>query len=220
MRNKTRAPFKRAFSLVELLTVLAITSVLTVLTMLSVSSLRSTALSSSGNQIVDAFAMARQNSISKNVYTIIVIKTQGKGAGDAYCLLELARQDDGTFGAWEAITPWRYLSSGIAFENGQANDTYMNTAVNLPQLLPANFLFQGQQVNLNTMTAFQCYQPDGTLLSGQTSPARLVLRLVQGTVDPSNGALTYQGTTVSGQPANYYDLVFVSNTGVTKIERP
>jgi hypothetical protein len=46
------------------------------------------------------------------------------------------------------------------------------------------------------------------------------LRLIEGTVDPSSGAFTYQGATVSGQEVSYYDLVFVGNTGVTMIERP
>jgi prepilin-type N-terminal cleavage/methylation domain-containing protein len=211
---------RRGFSLVETLTVLVIMSILAVLGMSSFSSLRSTTLTSSGNQMVDVFAMARQNSISKNAYTAVVIKSQGTGAYSAYCLLQLTRQDDGSLGAWTAITPWRYLGRGVVFESGQTNDTFTSTSINLPALLPTAFNFQGQQINLTSTTVYQCYQPDGTLSAQPASPTRMVLRLIEGAVDPTSGAFTYQGTMVSGQEVSYYDLVFVGNTGMTKIERP
>src|ERR1700690_1784396 len=98
--KKTSPALKQAFSLVEMLMVLAIMSALAVFTMSSVSSLRSTALSSSGNHMVDVFAMARQNSISKNDYTAIVILAQGASAYRAYCLMEWVRPDDGSLGQW------------------------------------------------------------------------------------------------------------------------
>lgn len=209
-----------AFTLVELLAVLAIMSVLAAFTITSISSSRSTSLSSSGNQTVDMFAAARQNSISKNAYTAVVIKSQGSSAYSAYCLLELTRKDDGSLNAWKAITPWRYLGQGIVFEKGQPTDTFLSTSgsVSLPQDLPTSFPFQGQQINLVSDTVYQCYQPDGTLLGGQNAALRL--RLIEGQIDPSNGAFTYQGAMAAGQKISYYDLVFVSNTGITKIERP
>ena len=52
------------------------------------------------------------------------------------------------------------------------------------------------------------------------SPARMALRLIEGSVDPGTGAFTYRGTKVSGAEVSYYDLVFVGNTGMIKIERP
>jgi Tfp pilus assembly protein FimT len=203
-----------------MLTVVAIMSILAVLGATSLSSLRSTSLTSSGNQMVDVFAMARQNSISKNAFTAIVIKSQGAGAYSAYCLLQLTRQDDGTLGAWTALTSWRYLGRGVVFENGQSNDTFISTPVNLPTPLPTTFPFQGQNIDLTSATVYQCYQPDGTLSAQPASPARMALRLIEGAVDPTTGAFTYQGTKVSGAEVSYYDLVFVENTGMTKVERP
>jgi hypothetical protein len=76
--------------------------------------------------------------------------------------LQLTRQDDGTFGAWTALTPWRYLGKGVVFESGQNNDTFFSSSgsVNLPQPLPTTFPlpFQGQQI-LTSTTAYQCYLP-------------------------------------------------------------
>ena len=208
--------------MVEVLTVLTIVSILTVTTLSSFSALKSTGLTSSGNQMVDVFAMARQNSIAKNDYTAVVIDTQGTGACRAYCLLELTRGDDGTFGTWTVLTPWKYLGNGVVFENtpGTASfDTFMQTSVvpSLPQPLPASLPFQGQPINLSGSGAIavQCYQSDGTLVGGQS----LRLRLVEGAVN-SSGNLTYQGSTASGTQVSYYDLYFVANTGATVIGRP
>jgi len=212
------AQLQRGFSLIETLTVLAVMSILAVLSMTSFSSLRSTSLTSTGNQMVDVFAMARQNSIAKNVYTAIVIKSQGTGSYSAYCLLQLTRQDDGALGAWTAVTPWRSLGRGIVFESGQTNDTFISDQVNLPTPLPTVFPFQGQSIDLTVASIYQCYQPDGTLIAQPST--RMVLRLIEGAVDPTSGVFTYQGTKVSGQEISYYDLVFVGNTGMTKVERP
>ena len=209
----------RGFSLVEVLTVLATASILAVLTVSSVAVLKSTNLTTSGNQMVDVFAMARQNSIAKNDFTAVVIKTSGVGAYRAYCILELTRNDDGSFGSWTALTPWHFLGNGVVFQNNTTDatrDTFFTASPALPQALPTNFSFQGQPIDLTSSAnvAVQCYQSDGTMLGGQS----LCVRLVEGTVDAS-GNFSYQGTTTSGTQVSYYDLVFVPNTGVTEIER-
>jgi prepilin-type N-terminal cleavage/methylation domain-containing protein len=211
---------EQGFSLAELLVVLTIISILSFLAVQSVSSLRSTALSTAGNQLVDVFAMARQNSISKNDYTAVIIQTTGPGACSAYCLLELPTQPDGTRGTlWNELTPWRFLPKGVVFENHQANDTFMSTTLNssattpptLPVSLPNSYSFQGSQINfITTPPVVQCYQPDGTLIGAQQS---LALRLIEGTADTS-------GSTSNTGKANYYDIYFMANTGTTQIGCP
>jgi len=200
-------------------------SVLAVLTAASLSSLHSANLSSSGNQLVDVFAMARQNSISKNDFTAVVILTTGTTACSAYCLMELPRQADGTIGTtWTALTNWKFLPTGVVFDYGDAtpaNDTFMTSSINgattppmLPTPLPATVNFQGAQINTSGAVV-QCYQPDGTLIGAQ--PLRL--RLLEGTANTS-GVITYTGATASGNQVSYYDLYFIANTGNTKIGRP
>jgi hypothetical protein len=216
--------------LVELLTVMAIMSVLAVLAVSSISSLRATSLSASGNQLVDVFAMARQNSISKNDYTAVVILTTGTSACSAYSLIELPSQVDGTRGAsWTELTPWRYLPTGVVFESSQANDTFMantlNTATQPPMLplslsagFPSGYPFQGSSIDLTAPgVVVQCFQPDGTLiwpLTGAQASQPLVLRLIEGTADPTTGKTT------NNSGPDYYDLYFLANTGTTKIGRP
>ncbi len=80
----------------------------------------------------------------------------------SYCLLELTRQDDGSFGAWSALSPGATWGGGVVFESGQANDTFTATSLTLPLPLPTTFPlpFQGQPI-LTSTTTYQCYQPTG-----------------------------------------------------------
>ena len=199
------------FSLVEMLLVMAVMSILLVLSYSSFSVFRSTLLASSGNQVADFATMARQNSIAKNAYTAIVIKTSGTSACSAYCLLQLVRNDDGSFGQWKALTPWKYLPGATIFEIGASKDTFMaggNLQVPPFPSMAGALVFQGAP--WTGSTSYQIYQPDGTLMGGQA----VRLRLVQGTADASVPAVT---TSVG---PNYYDLVFVANSGTVEIERP
>jgi prepilin-type N-terminal cleavage/methylation domain-containing protein len=211
------------FTLVELLVVIAIIGILSAVTLSSFSSLRSTTLSATGNQLVSVFAMARQNSISKSDFTAVVIRTLGTGACSAYSLLELTRQEDGSFGSWTELTPWRYLPKGVVFDNKQ---TFMANSVDAQQWslpgLPASYPFQGSTVDLTDASyVVQCYQPDGTLMVPASLPTGkgIVLRVMEGSADPSSGTVTYQGPTSGGAQVSYYDLDFIANTGTTKVSR-
>ena len=119
-------------------------------------------LSSSGNQLVDVFAMARQNSISKNDFTAIVILTSGTTACSAYCLMELPRQadlnSDGTVPTptLDGIDQLEVPPDGSRFRLQRCNrrqryfhDNFDNGATTPPMLptpLPATINFQGTQI--------------------------------------------------------------------------
>jgi len=231
------------FTMVELLTVMAVISVLAVLSVPTLGLFGSRSLTAGGNQIADMATVARQNSISNNSYTAIVIKTQGACAYTAYCLVQFSWQysgfkqdgvtpNDGSSGQWQAVTPWRYLPKGIIF-----SPTYPSTptppayfllsstsssCTPLPSPLPVQYPFQGQPIDLtqgetSSVTVAQVYKPDGTLATGQT----LILRLLEGTCDTS-GNIVYTHPVPGSQPvqpANYYDIVFIRDTGQTKIQR-
>lgn len=208
-----RSNSTQGFSLTEILVVLAIMSILSALVASSFSSLRFSSLSLAGNNIVDVFAAARQNSIAKNDFTAVLIITQGANACSAYSLWEMPRQSDGSLGAWTQFSPWRTLPDGVVFENN-ASDTFMQTTSSLPSPLPSTVPFKGTQVSTSSGMVTQCFQPDGTLAGEQLSNgAALKLRLIGGIADGN-------GNTTSRNPADYYDLYFVANTGMTIIGRP
>lgn len=214
------------FTLLELLMVMSILSVLMVLVTPSLGFLNSQSLTAAGNQLVDVTTMARQNSIAKNGYTAIVIKTQGTGAYSSYCILDLARNDDGSYAAWQTVTPWRNLTPGVIFSPTTPSSTissFLDGTTKVPTPLPTQYPFRGKQIDLTagsptSETIVQIYQPNGTPLNATQS---LRLRLVEGTVSDS-GEVIYkypQSSNGNVSPANYYDIVIVRDTGQSEIER-
>ncbi len=210
---------RRGYSLIELLAVMAILSALAGLTVGSLSPVRANALTAGGNQIADLLASARQNSISRHAFTAVVIKSTGDARYSASCLFELTRNDNGAFGAWTMIAPWRSLPEGVRFDPdapvaAPVVNFLSNPKPSSPSNLPGTIPFHGTPVDVANGVAYQIFAPDGTLTKG--SPVRL--RLVEGAEDTGTGIL-YTGRKAGGQPANYYDIVILRETGQAKIER-
>ena len=103
------------FSLIEVLCVLAIMSILSTVMVMSFRSVDAAKLTTAGNTIADALNWARQNSISKNAFTAVVVKTTSTGAFSSYCLLQLQQNSDGSYGTWQALSAWKKLPTGIYF---------------------------------------------------------------------------------------------------------
>jgi prepilin-type N-terminal cleavage/methylation domain-containing protein len=210
----------RGYSLIELLAVVAILSALAGLTVGSLSPVKANSLTAGGNQIADLLASARQNSISRHSFTAVVIKSAGDKRFSAHCLFELARNDNGTFAAWKMVAPWRSLPDGVKFDPGiftgsAPNFVYVNADIPpTPLPLPSSVQFRGQNIDTTNDVAYQVFAPDGTL----TKEVPVRLRLVEGSEDPGNGII-YTGRKSAGQPANYYDIVILRETGRAKVER-
>ena len=197
---------------------MAILSALAGLTVGSLSPVKANALTAGGNQITDLLASARQNSISRHAFTAVVIKSAGDARFSAHCLFELTRNDSGAFAAWKMNAPWRSLPEGVRFDPG-AFDPALNFVVSgnnpiPPSPLPGSVQFRGQAVNLPNDVAYQIFAPDGTLTKG--TPVRL--RLVEAAQDTGTGII-YTGQKTAGNPANYYDIVILGETGQAKVER-
>lgn len=209
---------RRAYSLIELLAVMAIISALAGLTVGSLSPVKANALTAGGNQTADLLTAARQNSLARHAFTAVIIKSTGEARYGAFCLLELTRNDDGAFSEWKMTAPWRVLPEGIRFDPravaGPANFVDTSSRPSTPLPLPASIQFRGSAVALNSDAAYQIFAPDGTLTKGD--PVRL--RLVEAGEDTGSG-LIYTGQQSSGQPANYYDIVVIGETGQPKVER-
>lgn len=222
MRTPPRFPLKascRAYSLIELLAVMAILSALAGLTVGSLSPVKANALTAGGNQIADLLTSARQNSLSRHSFTAVVIKSTGDARYSSFCLFELTRNDDGTFSAWKMTATWRFLPEGIKFVpgtfTGLANFVDMSSPPSIPLALPATVPFRGSAINLSTDVAYQVFAPDGTLTRG--APVRL--RLFEGAEDAGSGIIHTGQKDAANQPANYYDIVVLRETGQAKVER-
>lgn len=214
--NSRRRTSRRAFSLVELLVVVAVMSVLAGLSVSTMSLWRSESLTASGNRMADLVALARQNSLAKSTSTAIAIKVQNESAYSAVCLLEYFRTEEGSSGDWKMLVPWTSLKDGVVFAPDTTN-TFISSGTNVsarPDNFPSEILFRGQAAKASSM-AVQVYQPDGTLSVGQM----LRLRLAEGVAAASGDGVALTHPASSGQPANYYDIVFLRDTGQIKIER-
>jgi hypothetical protein len=115
------------------------------------------------------------------------------------------------------------LPDGVRFDPNEFPEnnnfvTIANSRVGTAgQNLPVAFPFRGASLDLTSTSEVraQIFQPDGTL-SGQKF---LRLRLVEAAEDVGGSGITYIGRQVAGQPANYYDIVILRETGQAKVER-
>jgi prepilin-type N-terminal cleavage/methylation domain-containing protein len=209
------------YSLIELLATMAILSALAGLTVGSLSPIRAKGLTAAGNQIAELLATARQNSISRHAFTAVVIKSGGIARYSAYCLFELSRNDEGAFVAWKPLAPWRLLPEGIRFDPTESPDNFMTSTNSrrgtAGQDLPTRYPFRETSLDLTSTSdaRAQIFQPDGTLAGGRF----LRLRIVEAAEDLHGNGITYTGRQTAGQPANYYDILILRDTGQTKIER-
>lgn len=213
--SHSRRP-QRGFTLIELLTVIAIMAILAgAAAPALMKSYRASSLTQAGNQVANLASLARNNALSRNAMTALVIVTStsanlSQAANKALTVIELAPGQTN----WTQITKWVFLPIQVkAYANPAALDP-----ANLP--LPTGGAMPPLSVadNSGSLVALQssdyvCYvfNPDGTMYN-VSSP--LPQAFVQYATDqaPSNG-------TQSTSLLNYYDLVF-SEAGGIHIIRP
>jgi hypothetical protein len=197
---------------------MAIISALAGLTVGSLSPVKANALTAGGNQVADLLTAARQNSLARHAFTAVIIKTAGDARYSASCLLELAREDNGEFSEdWKMISPWRTLPDGIRFHMDSDFLLPANCATAVQgKSLPPSINFRGAPVDLisKTDSRVQIFDPSGILVSGKV----LRLRLVEGAEDTAS-VIIYTGQKNGTEPANYYDIVVIRETGQAKVER-
>jgi len=213
----------RAFTLIELLVVVAIIVMMTGLAVPTFTNIGKTnSLSSSGNQVANLLNLARQNSMSKNSMTALVVQTdsQTNNAYRSIALMELPNQSK----LWKQISGWETLPSGTIVDPGpdgnpahpyQFSFNRSSDAVPLPGVPQQPFpsiAYGGKTVN---SYSYEIFLPNGSLLSGSA----VQIRVAGGYV--SSGVATYtQPDSHGGGPANYYEVTILAGTGRTKIDRP
>jgi prepilin-type N-terminal cleavage/methylation domain-containing protein len=212
---------RSAFSLIELLSVIAIMSIVAGISVSSLVFSSSVNLTAEGNNISDTIAFARQNSISQDSFTAIVVQTNGAGSYTIYCLMQLKRDTStGSFASstWQQLTAWRHLENGVVFDPSASVPGSANFFGASGSLMgaPTNLSYQGVPMVLPNSGTLQVFRPDGTMTMNQT----IRLRLVRGSWNSPQGTVSYQGTLNGSVPANYYDVLFLQNAGQTKIIRP
>jgi type II secretory pathway pseudopilin PulG len=205
------------FTILELMVVIAISILLVGLLAPAVNSLaKTTLLTSSGNQIVNLVEFARQDAMSKNAMTaLIMVDDPAMDNKDrTFAIFELTPSPNGIQSQtsdWKQISHWETLSAGVIVDQSMLQDSSTQPFPPFPALKygassPASY-------------KYAVFLPGGALLSGSAAQ----IRLCEGYYPPGATAPIYtrpKAGSGPGSPANYYNITILAATGRPKIDRP
>ncbi|XHR30979.1 MAG: Tfp pilus assembly protein FimT/FimU [Chthoniobacteraceae bacterium] len=203
------------FTLIELLFVMAIIASLATLSVPSFTSLgKSAGLNGGGNMVAGLITSARQNALSKNTMTALVIVTDSSvdPQNRLFTMMELPAHEDNTTkpqsSDWKQITKWETLVRGVIVSNWTSS----------PQTVSPTFpkLRYGNHWITQDGFKYLIFMPDGSTLSNTST----TVQLVEGYIPKGETVPLYTSVLKNGNPANYYKLTILNTTGRIKIDRP
>jgi len=202
---------QNGFTLVELLTSICLIVLITTLGTISLGGTNgSTKLTTSGNSIVELLSLARQQAISKNTMTALVILTKDPIGKSGVAYRTFTYMEYGENG-WVQRRQWQIFPDGILVDpNKEASSFLVDASSSVTAIVP---VFQGQ----NMASGYVCryFSPTGSLLNVDQP---VTLRLVEASLN-SDGSAFYRHPVINGIPSNYYDVSLLATTGLTKIIR-
>lgn len=206
---------RTAFSLIETVLVVAIIATISVVAFAALSGTGTgLKLTSAGNRISNLALLARQNSLAKNTMTALVMIADSSTEGDfrAFALFEIAARTDGEpagSGDWTQLGAWETTPDGIVVDDCSFAASTVTMAPPFPSLRYRDSVVSAYQ--------YVVFLPNGSLLRSDPS----CVRLAPGVRSPGTKAVTYTaGRTVSGAPANFYQVCLLPATGRMKVHRP
>jgi prepilin-type N-terminal cleavage/methylation domain-containing protein len=207
-----------AFTLVEMLAVLAIIGILTALALPALNGIgKAYSLSTAGSKVSGMVEQARQNSMSKNVMTALVLMTNQGTDSDYRAMILLEKDPRSSTPAWRPITKWENLPVGVTVDSSATDSTFLtnggSTTGVLTSPLPVTAKFRGATVS---NFAARIFMSNG----GLKNPSEATkIKLVEGSY--TGGVTKYTHPAAGGgSAANYYNISIVGVTGRSKIDRP
>jgi prepilin-type N-terminal cleavage/methylation domain-containing protein len=210
---------RKAFSLVELLTVIGILAIVMALVAPAVTGFgRSTTLVTGGNMVTNMITLARQRAISGNTMTALVLLTD-QGSDADYRAWTIVEYTVG--GRWAQVGKWEILPTGITVD---CTDIVTTSSFLSHSPRPFPFLtgsanppvaYQQAPIRDPEGYAARLFLPNGGLQNPE-HPARI--RLVEGFSQV--GQTKYSRPSKDGKPVNFYDVAIVGATGIAKVDRP
>lgn len=200
------------FTLVELMVVIAVMiSIIGVVVPAFNGIGKSGLLNRGGDLVANLLNFARQNSLSKNAMTALIVVTDPAmdDQNRMFTMLELQPAQTGHTSVWKQIAKWEPLATGIVVNNWTVQSAGTNT---VSPALPS--LHYGDR----TISQFKSiiFMPDGsTYNDGPTT-----FELVEGYYPKGASTPSLTGLSKNGEATNYYKLTVLNSTGRVKIERP
>jgi prepilin-type N-terminal cleavage/methylation domain-containing protein len=197
---------RAAFSLVELLAVLAIVALLMSMLAPAVTGMgKARELDTRSFQVGELVQMARQNAMTKNAMTALVIPLDPalSANGRLVALFELSSST--TPKAWRQVSRWTELGDSVVIMD------CVDSAPALTTPLPA-MEHAGQKISTWKTLIFL---PDGSLLNAQAS-----MRLASGYYPSNTATPVFTGKMRSeSQPVDVCEITILPATGKVKIDR-
>jgi type II secretory pathway pseudopilin PulG len=202
------------FSLIELLAVMGVMIILMGLVVPAVSSIgKASSLNAGGALVTGLINAARQNSLTNNAMTALVIVTDPSLDAQyrMFTMLEALPRADGqalTSSDWQQISKWETLSPGIVVDNNAPLQSGSSGSISPP--FPAQLSYGNHPISPNQLE-FLVFYPDGSI----SSPNPATIKLVEGYYSKGSSLPLY-----TGGPANCYQMTVLNATGRIKIVRP
>lgn len=131
---------RRAFTLIEMLTVIVIMAAIIVVALPALRAVQSTALQAAARQVSNALQLGRQYAITQRrpVRLLLAVNTESarnvtERVCRAYSIVIASNDVNGSVAAWIPLEDWRFLPPGIVFSDH--NNTSYNT-INMPETPP------------------------------------------------------------------------------------
>ncbi len=209
---------RSGFTVMELLTVAGIIVLLLGLMVPAYTRIgRANALTTAGNRVADLVALARQNAMTRNALTALIIA----GQGDAAILYELKPTASGSLvdesggSLWKPISKWEVLPAGIIVDETNFADS--GRSGELPVPLP-EIRRENKPV---TSYYFVAFMPRGAVyprILPADAEKNPYVRLAEGI--RKGNEVTYTAPSEDGEgAANVYRVTIMAATGLTKIAR-
>lgn len=198
------------FSLTELLAVLGIIGSLLCISLPALRLNTSHNLAATGNRLTTLIQFARQNAMTKNALTAVVLMTSAQTDADyrAVTLLEWNPEL-----GWKQLTGWELFPNGIVVDKEAAQCSFIqHSQAQLPHAEQLTLIYHGKPID---HYACRVFSPSGGLTDENVAAE---IPLVEGQV--RNGELILLHRDSQGNPANYYRVVVIPGSGRTVIERP
>jgi len=223
-------------TLVEMLVVVAVAVSLMGMILPAFSNIQQSGrLVTAGNQTSELADLARQNSLSKNCLTALVLITDSTASRSrqAFAILQMIPPEVSVSGtsqaAWQQISSLHTLDSGIfvdvtlpasntqpinascTFQDGPSQNFASVTS------LPRTFSYEGDTVSTYKFVVFLS---NGSLLCGSPARVELAEGCLTGGSSPTAVYVQPLPNSNSPAPADYYRVTLLAATGRVKIDRP